>query len=135
MLKLLVFFCLFSSSAFASIKVNLDYKDNELGDEIVLKEEFETHLGETTTFNIPNKNQVIELKVTDNIPDILVETGRTENQVMVDMKVYKEFKGERVLISAPKIISVFGQEASMQTYEDKEMKKPVMSLKVTPRKL
>ncbi len=126
-----------SLSCLAGISLNIDFKNHENGKKIRFKKVIETYLDETSVIPIPNSKKVIEIKVTERIPGILVdETKKTKDQVLIDFKVVEfNHKNEKKVIASPKIISLIGEEASMETFEGKDRKKAKMSLKVIPNRL
>jgi len=131
--SILVF--LFSMASFAGISLDIDFKNNDSGKVTKFKKTIETYIDETQTFKIPNSNKIVEIKVTDRIPEVLTDGQKFDDQVLVDMKVIEMVKNERKVIVSPKIITVLGKEAMMEIYEDESRKKPMISLKVTPKKI
>jgi len=130
-----IFSILFSLSTLAGISLDIDFKNNVSGKTIHFKKTVETYLDETNTFKIPNTNNILEIKVTDRIPEIFLEGVKGENQVFIDMKLIEVVNNKRKVIASPKVISTLGKEASMKTYEDDAMKKEVLSLVIIPKKM
>lgn len=126
---------LFSLSSVAGISLDIDFKNNESNKKISFKKTVEVFLDETNTFKIPNSNNILEIKITDKIPEILQEDTKAIDQVFIDMKVIEVVRLSRKVIASPKIISTLGEEASMKTYEGKDMKKAIMSVVLTPKKM
>ena len=125
----------FTFSAFAGISLDIDFKNTESGKVTKFKKKIETFLDETRTLQIPNSNKIVEIKVTDRIPVILTDGEKFDDQVLVDIKVIELSKNDRKVIASPKVITILGKEATMETYEDENRKNTIMSLKITPRKI
>ena len=130
---LIASFLVFSS--FAGITLDIDFKNNESGKMIKFKRKVKTAFDETKTFKIPDSNKQIEIKVTDKIPTDFKGVENAPDQVFVEMKIVEVLKGQKNIISSPQVISTFGQESSMEVYEESAPTKMVMHLKVTPQKL
>ncbi|OUR96592.1 hypothetical protein A9Q84_09605 [Halobacteriovorax marinus] len=126
---------LFSYSAIAGISLDIDFKNNESGKEILFKKKVETFLDETRTFTIPNSKNILEVRVTDRIPEVLLNGEKGENQVLISMKVIELIDGKRKVIASPTVVSLLGEEASFNTYEGEDMKSPIMSLKLIPSRI
>jgi len=52
-----------------------------------------------------------------------------------DLKLVETTNGTRKIISSPKIITLMGKEAIMETFEDEKSKKAVMTLKILPTRI
>jgi hypothetical protein len=120
---------------FAGISLDINYQESVDGKKIQLKKKIETYYGETQEFKIKGSKKILVVKVTDKIPEVLMNGEPDESLVLVDTKIIELIDGERRLIASPKIVTVLGSEAFMETYEDKERKVPTMTLKLLPKKL
>ncbi|MBT4793290.1 MAG: hypothetical protein HON90_17090 [Halobacteriovoraceae bacterium] len=126
---------LFSFSTFAGISLDIDFKNNENGKKIELKKKLEVYLDEVTTLKIPNSNKIVEIKVTDKVPEVLSNGEKFDDQLLIDLKVVEVTGKNRKTISSPKIITIIGKEATMETYEDESRKTAIMSLKIKPTRI
>jgi hypothetical protein len=126
---------LLSTSLFAGVSLNVDFKDHSNAKVAQFKQTIETYFDEVKTFKLPNSNQEIEISVTDEIPEVPTNGGSADGMVLVDFKIYENKNGERKLISSPKVVTTWGKEASMESYKDDSRKHPLMTLKIIPKKI
>lgn len=131
----LIISSLISISTLAKMSLDIDLKNNESGQKIELKKKIEIDLNETKTISIPHSNKIVEIRMTKNIPKIMDGNYKAGEQFLVDLKILEVIGKNRKIISSPKIITLIGKEASMETFEDESQKKAIMSLKVKPTKI
>jgi hypothetical protein len=124
----------FSSVAFAGVSVSVDYKEYAKKS-IQLKETFETSMKATKTFKLPDSNREIDIKLVNELPELFAEKELASKMVLIDVKVYETFNGQRKVISSPRVLANWNEEASFESYKDQEGKLPLTSLKLTPKKL
>jgi hypothetical protein len=123
---------LFSISAFAGISLDIDLKNNENGQKIELKKNITVYLDETKTISIPNSNKIVEIKVSDKLPEVMTEEHKSNDKLLIELKIVEIIGKARKIISSPKIITLIGREAKMETFENESQKEAIMSLKVIP---
>ena len=126
---------LISISTLAQMSLDINLKNNESGQKIELKKKIEIDLNETKTFSIPHSNKIVEIRMTENIPKIMASDYKAGEQFLVDLKILEAIGKTRTIISSPKIITLLGKEATMETFEDESQKKAIMSLKIKPTKI
>lgn len=129
-MKLLIVTLLLCSYAHATkIKVKLDLEGSEKTRSFALKQELLIGTGTITSLPLPKTNKLVELKVDTN--------KDSEDLVNISLDVYR-VKGEsKELISSPRIITKYGQDAMMETKSEDDTGNELSSLKliVTPEKI
>ena len=126
---------LISISTLAQMSLDIDLKNNEDGQKLEFKKKIEIDLNETKTISIPHSNKIVEIRMTKNIPKIMGVNYKAGEQFLVDLKILEAIGKTRTIISSPKIITLLGKEATMETFEDESQKKAIMSLKIKPTKI
>ncbi len=136
LITLSILFC-FSSILYAGVSLDIDFKKNEKGESIIFKKKIEAYYGEIQELKIPKTNKILEVLVTDKIPDFFTEGQETsKNQVLIKIKLIElRANNERVTIMSPQMVTLLGSEATMETYETKPKRTPLMTLKVRPTKI
>lgn len=126
---------LFLSLGFSKVSLDIDFKHIANGKEIDIVKSIDTDLNIINSISIPETNQVMELKVSHVLPEDFPKVVENKNSVLVDMKLYKVDGDKKEILSSPQIITIYGQTATMETFDTYgKDAKPVMSLKVLPRK-
>ncbi|MFT6631510.1 MAG: hypothetical protein ACJAS4_001459 [Bacteriovoracaceae bacterium] len=123
---------LFSFNSLAELDLKFDFKSTEAGKIISLNQNIKANFDEVKTIKIPDSDQIIEMMITENIPESMRNDDIVVGEVFLDIKVYQNFKSGKKLISSPKIITTFGNEASLEMISDKNDKNPKTSIKVIP---
>ncbi len=118
----------FTTSTWANISLKIDFKNRSTS----FNEKIDTRYDEVKIFKITQSNMEIEVMATDRIPEFFLDGEQHDEQVLVEMKVYETSTNGRKLITSPKVITVLGKEATLETYEDEARKSPLMTLRVTP---
>jgi hypothetical protein len=115
--------------------LKFDFKSTEAGKTISLNQNIKANLDEVKTIKIPDSDQIIEMLITENIPEPMRNEDIVVGEVFLDIKIYQNSKSGKKLTSSPKIITTFGHEASLEMVSDKDDKNPMTSIKVIPTAL
>jgi hypothetical protein len=115
----------FTFQVHSSVALKINFKDHSKEEVNQFSQDIEAELNEISTFNLPNTTQEIEMKVSD----------RKTDKVAIALKIYETALGERKLISQSKILTSWGKEALLESFADDQKKQPLMTLKITPKKL
>ncbi|MDA8791817.1 hypothetical protein N9N67_01155 [Bacteriovoracaceae bacterium] len=130
---------LFTLSGFCRVSLDIQYKNFKTNKKITFNKKVELFLDEVRTLIIPKTNHILEVKLTERIPQSLIGDEVFGDEVLVDVKVFELIKEERVLITSPKILTIYGKDATMEmSTEVKKKKQPqklLMSLKLSPKKI
>jgi hypothetical protein len=125
-----------STAAFSKINLAIDLKSNLGGKEIELQDKIEIDFNQIKAINIPGSNQLIELSISNNIPELFPDKNEpSEDALFIDMKIIKVENGKREVVSSPKVLTIYGVEAKMERFKSNEKKTPELSLKLLPTKI
>lgn len=126
-MKFVLVLSLVSLASFAKINMKIDLSTTVAKDkkEQIKKRaiELNTELDSVQTIKLDNKNEIIEIKVSKKFPeDFKALEGFDEKnyEFYIESKIYDTSKGEKKLISAPKVITVPGKEAIIEKHETKD---------------
>lgn len=123
---------LLSFNSMAELDLKFDFKSTEAGKVISLNQNIKANFDEVKTIQIPDSDQIIEMMVTENIPELMRNDDIVVGEVFLDFKIYQNSKLGKKLISSPKIITTFGNEASLEMLSEDSEKSPMTSIKVIP---
>lgn len=130
-----VMLSVFSICSFSKIALDIDFMNDDNGDVIEMKMKIETEIDKLKTFKIPKSNKIVEIQVSETIPDIMPSVGKTSDSLYIEMNVVEVKDNKRKVLASPQIVSFYGKEAGFEQYDDSERKNMIMSMKVLPTKL
>jgi hypothetical protein len=138
MSKLIVAILMLSFSSFAKVNLKINLSTNiEQKDKTTVEKvrEFEviTNLDKIQIIKL-NINEEMEVKVSKVIPEgFTVENNA--HDFFIDTKIYKISKNSRELISAPKVLTVPGKKAMIETVEEKNGKTITTRMLILPKEI
>jgi hypothetical protein len=118
-------------STFAEISVDIDLMNNDSGKITQFQKKITTSLDEINTFEIPNSNKALEVKVSEKLPEDLMDDTLSVNEVLIDVKIIDLSTKDRKVIASPSISTILGSETIMEQFKDDKSQEKVFSLKVT----
>lgn len=124
---------LFSVNSYALYHLDLEINRNEKGLSEEFKLNLEAAIDEEITYEIPDSNKVLKVTMSDRIPEVLTPANGAKDHVYISLKILEKRGKKTEIIATPKIVSLLGNEGLFETYEDKDAKKPSLSVKLTPR--
>jgi hypothetical protein len=126
---------LFSLNSIAEVGLKFDFKLVNNDKTVSLNEDITANFDEKKTILIPDSNKIIEMTISEQIPDPVRNPDIIVGQVYFDIKIYENAKNGKTLLSSPKIVTTFGTEAmlEMSTTDNKDdSKNGTTSIKIIP---
>lgn len=128
---------LISISLFARVSIDIEYKTFEKNKKVSFEKKIEVFLDEVRTLIIPKSNQIFEIRLSErNIPQAMEDEEISIDEVVIEIKLFELKNDEKILMSSPKIITVYGHPASFEISDVSKNNKPgkrLMSLKLNPK--
>lgn len=124
-----------SFSAFANVTLDLDFKEYSKKEVSHFRDSVKASLDETLKFPLPNSKQEIEITVSEKLPEQFMKIQSIKNPVTIILKFYEVAQAGRKLINSGIVVTNWGKTASMEKFQDEAGKQPLMTLKVTPKKI
>ncbi len=110
LLSSLVF--IISLNSFAAINLNIDLKQKHLNN--TTKKNIEVSLADGIGQEIKFKDQIIVVTASEDIPEKMANPDIIVGQILVDVKIYNLEKNKRVLINNPQILTLVGEQSSIE---------------------
>ncbi len=101
-----------SLNSFAAISLNIDLKQNHLNN--TSKRSIEISLANGVGQEIKFKDQIIVVTASEDIPEKMANPNIIVGQILVDVKIYNLEKNKRVLINNPQILTLVGEQSSIE---------------------
>ncbi len=101
-----------SLNSFAAISLNIDLKQNHLNN--TSKRSIEVSLADGVGQEIKFKDQIIVVTASEDIPEKMANPNIIVGQILVDVKIYNLEKNKRVLINNPQILTLVGEQSSIE---------------------
>ncbi len=101
-----------SLNSFAAISLNIDLKQNHLNN--TSKRSIEISLANGVGQEIKFKDQIIVVTASEDIPEKMANPDIIVGQILVDVKIYNLEKNKRVLINNPQILTLVGEQSSIE---------------------
>jgi hypothetical protein len=125
---------LVSISAMANVSLEIDFEDFSTSEVSEFNQTIDISLNETKTFASLASNQQIEIMVSEKLPKEIQSVFASHEAVLIDIKLYEMISGEKKLMSSARIVSKWGETATMEKYKNDTQKELMLTLKVVPRK-
>lgn len=123
---------LVSVGTYANVGVQFEFKSQEGGKTISLSQNILTDFDKVKTISIPDSDKIIEMTISEDIPEEVRNPDIILGEVHFNIKVYQKLKGEKKLISSPEVITILGKEALLEMFSKSDDKKPITSIKLIP---
>lgn len=101
-----------SLNSFAAISLNIDLKQNHLNN--TSKRSIEISLANGVGQEIKFKDQIIVVTASEDIPEKMANPDIIVGQILVNVKIYNLEKNKRVLINNPQILTLVGEQSSIE---------------------
>jgi hypothetical protein len=125
---------LLTSSAFAHVSLDVNFKDFTKKQVTGFKQIIRTDLDEVSTISLPASKQVIEITVSENLPLEVKKLGSSKYSTLISLRLFDLLPEGRKLVNSGKIVTGWGKTASMKKFS-KASKNPLMTLTVVPKKI